>query len=419
MSSGIESPVERMRTQAERAMASSKSRNTILPLLERLARAAPAGSEASAFAHRHLAEYLVEQNPWRALVHLRRVLGPPPPQPPAGARHPHGSRGGSASGRGTREGEHDDGGDDGAHALAGLAHALLGNYHSAVAAYRRAIAIAPRNPWYQHNLGHLLDVGLDRPKVALRHLEAAHRAAGPDDGEISASLAHCLARLGEMSAALGHIEVAITTCPDNAEHRRLHAWILGGAKPKEAPASSAASSASPSSDSSAPARDEESSDLPQPQRPPKRGTRKRKASAAPDGQEHDQTAVGRPATSRRRAAMVDKIATLIEARMRAAGHPSGEVEHASRLWEDYAATLPSVSIRREGVDLWAALTEYAITRRTRGAAAPPKAGQKPRVPSITAVARRHGVSSENLSRRWAELETVLARWAKDPSYARS
>lgn len=216
MAAGSESAIERMRTQAERAMASSKSRNTVLPLLERLARAAPEGSETSTFAHRHLAEYLVEQHPWRALLHLRKVLG---------LASVGGSKGTT---RPERHAPAVD--DDGAHALAGLAHALLGNYHAAVASYRRAVTAAPRNPWYQHNLGHLLDVGLDRPTLALRHLETAHRAAGPDDGEISASLAHCLARLGQLDAALGHVEVAIATSPENAEHQRLRTWILSGAK---------------------------------------------------------------------------------------------------------------------------------------------------------------------------------------------
>lgn len=399
-------------------MASRKSRNTILPLLERLARAAPEGSDASLFAHRHLAEYLVEQHPWRALVHLRRVLGP--------ARPPKRS---APSGHAADV-------DDGAHALAGLAHALLGNYHSAAEAYRRAIGIAPRNPWYQHNLGHLLDVGLDRPKVALRHLEAAHRAAGPDDGEISASLAHCLARLGDLSAALGHVDVAIATCPDNPEHRRLREWILGGAQPRdsqtkddraggdvpttssesETTSGSTGGSAIASASGSTSESDTASSASASPAvRPTPKRIRKRKSSLpGTDGHAHT-TAVGRPATGRRRAARVHKIAALIEARMEAAGHAREEVEHASRLWEDYAATLPAVSIRRESDDLWVALTEYAISSGARGSAKV----AKPRAPSIPSFARRHGVSSEALSRTWAELETVLLRWARDPSYARS
>jgi hypothetical protein len=159
-----------LREQAERALASARGRRTVEPILERLLRVASPGSDSAVFAHRCLAEYRVEEHPWRALLHLRHVL----------AAHPD---------------------DDVAHAMAGLAHAMSGNYRSAVAAYRAALAASPQNPWYHHNAGHLLDVALDRPSRALPHLRAANEALGRNEPEIAASLVHCLARLGERGRA--------------------------------------------------------------------------------------------------------------------------------------------------------------------------------------------------------------------------
>jgi predicted Zn-dependent protease len=51
-----------------------------------------------------------------------------------------------------------------------------------------------------HNLGHLLDVGMDRPEEALEHLARAH-AAEPSHREIAASYAHALVRTGQRSEA--------------------------------------------------------------------------------------------------------------------------------------------------------------------------------------------------------------------------
>jgi len=154
--------LDRLRRQAETALRKERSRWEIEPLLERLAGDAPDGSEHWCFAHRQLAELRLEQHPWQAALHLRKVT-----------KH---------------QAE-----DDVVHALMGLCQALLGNFHAAVAAYQRALAIAPRNPWYHHNLGHLLDVALGAPEEALAHLRSAHRME-PLEHEITASLAHCLTR---------------------------------------------------------------------------------------------------------------------------------------------------------------------------------------------------------------------------------
>lgn len=138
-------------------------------MLERLQQIANAGSDHRRYADRRLAELLLEAEPWRAAMHLRRLLD---------------------------EGEDD----DALWALMGLAQALLGNHRFAATAYRKALAIDPGNPWYAHNLGHLLDVGLDRPAEALRHLELAHKRV-PDATAITCSYVHVLWRLGNLTEA--------------------------------------------------------------------------------------------------------------------------------------------------------------------------------------------------------------------------
>ena len=401
MSVGSETAIDRMRQQAERAIASSKSRNTILPLLERLVRAAPSGSEANRFAHRQLAEFLVEQHPWRALLHLKQFLA------------------GAASD------------DDSAFALFGLGHALLGNYRSAVDAYGRAVAISPRNPWYQHNLGHLLDVGLDRPELALPHLEMAHRTAGPDDGEISASLAHCMARVGNLEAALAHADVAVATCPHNAEHVRLRSWILAGAK--EPIADHELTTAEPASSPSA-------------VRPKKR--RRRKTVEAPvevrdtseshtaesdtseshtsesDTSESDTaesdtpesdvhtsqpSSFGLRKTPARgpRSIVLISVENEVQEHLRAMGHDASEIAFAVRLWDDFGGRVGALRVRRVGWVFWVALIEFAVLyRRDRRA-------------SMQEIACRHRTDLAMLESRWRELEPRLDALVRASRSARS
>jgi hypothetical protein len=320
----VETKVERLRRQAERAIDARKSRKVVLPLLERLVAAAPRGSEAGRYAHRQLVEQLVDHHPWRALLHARALLGEGGPKAPV---------------------------DDELHGLVGLAHALLGNYAAAVAAYRRAVAMAPANPWHQHNLGHLLDVGLGRPRAALRHLEAAHRGAGPDDGEISGSLAHCLARLGQLEAARAHAEVACQACPTSAEHAALLAWIEAGA-PLEGPPASAS---------------------------------------------------GEPAEAVRE----DAVATLLRA-----GIVRDErlQSRALALWSDYAATKEPVFLDATPAAVWAAMVDFACRERVPAAtsAGEPVAGRARRAVSLASSARRYRVKTEALRARWIAL---LEEWA--------
>ena len=66
------STVEEVWEQAEEALEASSKRAE--GLLTRLATMAEDGSDASLFAHRHLAELHLEDNPWKAALHLKRVL---------------------------------------------------------------------------------------------------------------------------------------------------------------------------------------------------------------------------------------------------------------------------------------------------------------------------------------------------------
>jgi hypothetical protein len=138
-------------------------------MLERLQQMAQEGSDDRRYADRQLAELLLEADPWRAAMLVRRLL------------------------------EHDR--DDSAlWALMGLAQALLGHHRFATRAYRTALAGDPGNPWYAHNLGHLLDVALDEPKTALPLLLLAHQRL-PASVPIACSYAHALWRSGDVLKA--------------------------------------------------------------------------------------------------------------------------------------------------------------------------------------------------------------------------
>lgn len=194
----MESAVEtaRLRREIERALRNAFDPADVLPRLARLARLAPPASDDGIFAHRQLAELLVERHPWRAALYARRALS-------------H-----------RRD-------DDRAWAVLAFCQTLLGNFRAAASAYKRAIACAPANPWYAHNLGHLLDVALGEPKAALRWLRSAYDAKG-DNSEIVASYTHALARAGELGLAREVLERAL----ERFESRELMAllrWLDQGA----------------------------------------------------------------------------------------------------------------------------------------------------------------------------------------------
>jgi hypothetical protein len=174
-------------------------------MLRAMAEEAKPDSDECAFAHRHLAELLVDDSPWQAAVFARRVL----------LRVPD---------------------DERAWATMALAQTLLGNYPFAQRAYLRAIAKAPNNPWYAHNLGHLLDVALDRPDEALPLLRFAFEQS-PDSAEIAASYGHVLARTSQLAMAHRVLSLHGPNGP-GGEQARLLAWVERGAPKAQTSAAS-------------------------------------------------------------------------------------------------------------------------------------------------------------------------------------
>jgi len=191
-----ETEARRLRQDAEWALRSALDPGDVLPLLHRLARTAAPASEEATYAHRQLAELLVERHPWRAALHARKVLAWSPD-------------------------------DDRAWAVLGLCQTLLGHYRYAATAYQRALNAAPKNPWYAHNLGHLVDVALGRPADALTWLRAAYDGA-PTNREITASFAHALARAGRIDEARDVLSRSMKRGVSR-EHAALWAWIEAGA----------------------------------------------------------------------------------------------------------------------------------------------------------------------------------------------
>jgi tetratricopeptide (TPR) repeat protein len=266
-----EPSVSELREKAEKALSS----NYVVEArghLETLLRVASEPLDR-VFAHRHLGELLLEESPWRAALHLRQVLRLAPD-------------------------------DDVAEALMGLCQALLGNYEAAIASYRRAADANPDMPWYHHNVGHLLDVALDRPEAARRHLERAH-AIEPQHDEITASLAHCIARLGDLDEARRLALEAAEMAPHHDEHHNLLDWIEQGApEPTEE-------------------RDEPRLECIQ--------------GGARDGG--------------------DEVRRAFERGMMSAGFSHSELESARRMWRDFTAVR---AVRTQKPAVLAAAVEYAI-----------------------------------------------------------
>src|SRR5690606_29066117 len=175
-------------------------------------------------------ERIVTRDPWRAALLSRRIL--------AHRRH-----------------------DDGAWGVLALAQSLLGNHRYAVRSYRRALSLAPHNPFYAHNLGHLYDAVFDRPDLALPWLERAlawlERLAVADDRraarraeavrpEALASYAHALMRRGRTAAAQAVMREVVRGRATPAQHalycrilevhdRELDATIEGAPSPPRRP----------------------------------------------------------------------------------------------------------------------------------------------------------------------------------------
>lgn len=181
--------VEQLQSDIAWAVSNGLGPADLVPMLRRLIQQAEPDSESQLMAKKQLAELLIERSPWNAALLAKQVLA---------HRDDHRLWG-----------------------LLGLAHTLLGNHRSARAAYREGLARAPHCASYAHNLGHLLDIAFDAPKRALRWLEQAHRAL-PEEEEVSASLAHALARCGQEARA----EQLLTTALGSNEEARqvLERW---------------------------------------------------------------------------------------------------------------------------------------------------------------------------------------------------
>ena len=186
------SEVEALLAEAERTRDQRHSPSRRLRALVDLATAAEPHSHGWLYAQRHLAELLAQDDPWRASLMARRVLAVWCD-------------------------------DDGAWAVFALAQSLLGNFRVAARAYRRALALAPSNPYYAHNLGHLYDVAFDQPSRGLPLLTLAWRRL-PDEPEVAGSLAHALVRAG----APGHaweVLAPVARAHPSSERRALLGWI--------------------------------------------------------------------------------------------------------------------------------------------------------------------------------------------------
>ncbi len=323
------SELDRLRARIDDALRRERPRAEIVPLLDRLIAHAPEHGELFVYGHRHMAELLLQDEPWRAALHLRRVLK-------AGA------------------------GDDTAHALMGLCQALLGNFDSAVYHYERALALDPSNAWYHHNLGHLLDVALNLPEVAVLHLRWAHEAH-PMEDEVTASLAHCLARIGELEEAQTLAREALDLSPEHDSHASLLAWIRRG---------------------------------------------------APGGYlfSADQAFHGRDPRARRsehdeaRARTTDRdVLRALERGMQSAGAPHVLLGRAAQVWRDYRARRPNVRVSKPEVH--AAALDYAVSvmHGITGI-------------TQTGIAKRYGVSSTALASRYTDIRSTLALEVGDPRY---
>ena len=185
-----------LRLEIERALRGAFDPADVLPRLARLARLAAPASDDAAFANQKLAELLVERDPWRAALYVRRALA-----------------------------WRSD--DDRAWAVLAFCQTLLGNFRCAASAYKKAIACAPANPWYAHNLGHLLDVALGEPKRAIDWLRLAYQAKS-DNSEVVASYAHALGRAGRIEEARIILERARGRV-DSRELDALLRWLDQGA----------------------------------------------------------------------------------------------------------------------------------------------------------------------------------------------
>ncbi len=292
------------------------------PHLERLLKLSPAGSDDAIFARRHLAELCVEHDPWRCALHLRELerLGL---------------------------------GDEVLYALGGLAHALLGNFRVAATRYRDALRESPRNPWYHHNLGHLLDSGLGESSRALGHLRIAH-GLEPDEPEIAASLANCLRRLGCVEEAREVARESLHLVQEQTEHARILREIASAQWTK-------------------PSADDLETDF--------------------FFDEVFDTGIHVQVEGRADGGSVDAVSRILRLKMNEAGFGQTEIEVAHALWEEYAM---QTLVRLQKPEVMAAAVEYTFSRHEL------RSG-----PKRAEVARRYGVSTSSIASRSTEIRDYL------------
>ncbi|HEX6243180.1 MAG TPA: tetratricopeptide repeat protein [Polyangiales bacterium] len=321
------SDLERLRARIDDALRRERPRNEVMPLLARLLVSAGESGELFVYAHRHMAELLIADEPWQSALHLRQVIK-------AGAA------------------------DDTAHALMGLCQALLGNFDSAVYQYERALVLAPQNAWYHHNLGHLLDVALNRPEEAAKHLRWAHDAH-PMEDEVTASLAHCLARIGQLEEAEALAQEAVDLAPDHESHGSLLSWIK-----RRAPGGFLFS-----------------------------------AEHAFHGRDP------RYSRGEGKAENDRDVLRALERGMQAGGAPPALLSRAEKVWRDYRARRPRVRVAKPEVH--AAALEYAVSVM-HGISGVTQTG----------IAKRYGISSTALASRYTDMRSALELTVGDPRYLR-
>lgn len=183
--------VETLFDDARWALDSDLPAREVAAMLQKLLRRAPEQSEAAHFARRHLGRLLLPHEPFRAARLLSEAL----------THFPN---------------------DDELWGLLGIAYSLLGHYRAAHRAYRKALALKPSSGFHLHNLGHLLDVALGRPELALGYLEAAHRAL-PHEDEVKSSLAHACFRAGQTVRAQELLLKVFDGC-ENRVSETLDRW---------------------------------------------------------------------------------------------------------------------------------------------------------------------------------------------------
>ena len=191
--------IGRLQSDIEWALDRGLPHRDLVPMLERLRRHALPGSGAACFAATELAELVLQGNPWRAAVLCREVL------------------------------QYEE--TDRAWAVLGLGLMMLGHYRSSKRAFAKALALAPGCSSYAHNLGHLLDAALDRPREAIPWLEQAW-LAHPYDAELAASYAHALVRVGREAEARQALDRAIGETP-GAVDALLARWLPPAAQAED------------------------------------------------------------------------------------------------------------------------------------------------------------------------------------------